>query len=336
MKKFYRTHINKLLITVVCLIVCFTLTAQAIRSSIDKNTILIGERITYTLTVGLPSPEYTVSINIPDSIPHFEILEKNGGNGKDKDGNIVWQQKIVFTSFDSGSYNFPGLLYRINHLNTASQTLSTNEIKIEVGYMPLDKGGMPRDIKSILNVEYIDWFWVYIAAGILLLLLTLFFVWRYFRKKKKVVAPINAKGAYEEALFALDELRKANEQRLLGVKEYHTKLADILRSYYGKTVNQNFSNKTTQEILLKLKSHELKAETASHATEALATGDAVKFAKYNSSYTENEAALNYLKTVIEEIELSRTKKFKICVSIIFQTLNFLSRIFLRCCYSFHY
>ena len=308
MKKFYRIHINRLLITSVFLLVCFSLSAQAIRSSVDKNTILIGERITYTLTVGLPSPEYTVSINIPDSIPHFEILEKNGGNGKDKEGNFVWQQKIVFTSFDSGSFTFPGLLYKIEHLNTSSQPLSTNQLKIEVGYMPLDKGGLPRDIKSILNVEFVDWFWVYIAAGILLLLLILFFMWRYFKKKKKVIVLVSAKGAYEEALLALDELKKANEQRSLGVKEYHTKLADVLRNYYGRTVNQNFSNKTTQEILLKLKSHELKAETASHVTEALATGDAVKFAKYNSSYTENEAALNYLKTVIEEIELSRTKK----------------------------
>ncbi len=308
MKKLYPKHINNLIATVVCLFACFSLSAQAIRSSVDKNAILIGERITYTLTVDLPSPEYTVSINIPDSIPHFEILEKNGGNGKDQKGNFVWQQKIVFTSFDSGSFTFPGLTYRINRLNTASQPLSTNQVKIEVGYMPLDEGGLPRDIKSILNVEFIDWFWIYVGAGILLLLVILFFVWRYFRKKKKVVAPISAKGAYEEALLALEDLKKANEQRSLGVKEYHTRLADVLRSYYGRTVNQNFSNKTTQEILMKLKSHELKAETASHATEALATGDAVKFAKYNSSYTENEAALNYLKTVIEEIELSRTKK----------------------------
>ena len=307
MKKIYK-HIFSLFVTAAFVLICFTASAQAIRSSVDKNVILIGERITYTLTVDLPSPEYTVSINIPDSIPHFEILEKNGGNGKDQSGNSVWQQKIVFTSFDSGSFNFPGLLYKINHLNTASQTLTTNQLKIEVGYMPLDKGANPRDIKSILNVEFVDWFWVYVAAGILLLLLILFLLWRYLKKKKTTVVPVSSKGAYEEALLALDDLKKANEQRSLGVKEYHTKLADVLRTYYGKTLNQNFSNKTTQEILIKLKSHELKAETASQATEALATGDAVKFAKYNSSYTENEAALNYLKTAIDEIEVSRIKK----------------------------
>lgn len=307
MRKFY-THIKKLVASVAIVIISFAAVAQSIKSSVDKNTILIGERITYTLTVDLPSAEYTVSINIPDSIPNFEILEKNGGNGKDQKGNFVWQQKIVFTSFDSGTYTFPGLLYRINYLNTASQTLTTNPLKIEVGYMPLDKGGNPRDIKSILNVDFVDWFWVYVAAGILLLLLTLFGLWRYLRKKKAPVVQVSSKGAYEEALLALEELKRANEQRSLGVKEYHTRLADVLRNYFGRTVNQNFSNQTTQEILMKLRSHELKAETASQATEALATGDAVKFAKYNSSYTENEAALNYLKTTIEEIEVSRTKK----------------------------
>ena len=130
----------------------------------------------------------------------------------------------------------------------------------------------------------------------------------HFKKKKKTPVAQSSKGAYEEAMQALTELRKLNEQGGVVVKEYHTKLADVLRNYYGKTFNQNYQNKTTQEILAKLKSHELNAETATHATEALATGDAVKFAKYHPSFTENEAALNYLKTVIEEIETSRIKK----------------------------
>ena len=274
---------------------------------IEKD-ILIGERITSTLTIDLPSPEYTVNLNVPDSIPHFEILQKNGGNGKTKAGTDVWQYTIVFTSFDSGAFIFPGLSYRITHLNTASQLLLTDPIKVNVGYMPLDKGEQPRDIKTIIEVAYTDYFWLILGAGILLLLILLFFLYRYFKKKKRTPVVQNNKGAYEEAMLALAELKKLNEQGAVVVKEYHTKLAEVLRDYYGKTFKQNYQNKTTQEILSNLKSHELKAETATHASEALATGDAVKFAKYHSSYTENEAALNYLKTVIEEIETSRTKK----------------------------
>lgn len=308
MIKIYKTYFRPFIIVLVLFLSSTTSFSQAVRATVDKKDILIGERITYVLTIDLPSAQYAVNLVVPDSIPHFEILQKNGGNGKTQAGTDVWQYTIIFTSFDSGSFTFPGLAYRISYLNTASQLLSTDQIKVNVGYMALDKGEQPRDIKSIIEVAYTDYFWVMVAVGILLLLLILYFVYRHFKKKKKDPIVVSSKGAYEEAMQALAELRKLNEQGGVAVKEYHTKLAEVLRNYYGRTFNQNYLNKTTQEILSKLKSHELKAETATHASEALATGDAVKFAKYHSSFTENEAALNYLKTVIEEIETSRTKK----------------------------
>ena len=308
MKIFYTTYFKPFIFILLLLMTGVLSFSQAVRSTVDKKDILIGERITSVLTVDLPSAEYSVNLIVPDSIPHFEILQKNGGNGKTQAGADVWQYTIIFTSFDSGTFTFPGLAYRISHLNTASQLLSTDQIKVNVGYMALDSGEQPRDIKTIIEVAYTDYFWVIIGIGILLLFILLYFLYRYFKKKKKTPVAQSSKGAYEEAMQALTELRKLNEQGGVVVKEYHTKLADVLRNYYGKTFNQNYQNKTTQEILAKLKSHELNAETATHATEALATGDAVKFAKYHPSFTENEAALNYLKTVIEEIETSRIKK----------------------------
>ena len=227
---------------------------------------------------------------------------------KDKKGNYSWEQKIVFTSFDSGSWRFPALGFRINHLNTVSQPLSTDTFMVNVGYMPLDPGGKPRDIKTIIEVSFTDWFWVWVGAGILLLLIILFILYRWY-KKRKVAAPFKpVAGAYEEAMRRLAELRKANDEQSLSVKEYHTGLADVLKDYYTKTHRENMLNKTSTEILNRLKTHELRAETQSHAAEALKTGDAVKFAKYRSTYTENEAALNYLKSVIGEMESSVSKK----------------------------
>lgn len=279
---------------------------QAVQTSVSKKDILIGEQISYVLRIGLPSPEYNVALNIPDSIPHFDVLRKTGGKGKDKQGNNVWQQTIVFTSFDSGSWNFPAFAYRINRANTTSQPLATDTFRVNVGYMPLDKSGKPRDINSVIDVSYFDWFWVWVGVGILLILLLAYLLYRYFKKKKQI--PDSKIGAYDEAMKQLEELHKANEQRSLPVKEFHTRLADVLKNYYGKSVHQNILNKTTNEILQKLKIHELKAETESHAGEALRTGDAVKYAKYNASYTQNEEALQYLKTTIQEIESSLSKK----------------------------
>ncbi|MEJ7609552.1 MAG: DUF4381 family protein [Ferruginibacter sp.] len=308
MKMIYR--LNALRLPVLCLLLSipYWSGAQSIRSSVDKKNILIGEQITFRMSVGLPSPEYKVIIDVPDSIPHFDILQKSGGSATGKKGEYSFEYRMVLTSFDSGRWIFPAMVYRISHRNTASQGLLTDTFTVNVGYMPIDPGGKPRDIKSILEVSFYDWFWVWVAAGALLLLLLVYLLYRYLKSRKKTAPAKAAMGAYDEAMKALDELKKANDAQSLTVKEYHTRLADVLKNYYSKKVDRNFSNKTTAEILTTLKSHELKAETESHTAEALQTGDAVKFAKYRSTYTENEAALNYLKNTIQEIEGSLSKK----------------------------
>ncbi len=281
--------------------------AQNIRTSVDKKDILIGEQISYTLRADLPSSDFKIALTLPDSIPHFEVVDNRIGDTT-IDGKFIWQQKIIFTSFDSGSFSFPSLNYRINHLNKASQDLFTDSFSVNVGYMPLDKEGKPRDIKTVIEVAYFNWLWIIIAGGVLVFVIFLFFLFRYIRKNKTAIPASLGLTAYKEAIQALAVLKKANDDRSIPVKEYHSKLAEVLKTYYSKAVRKNILNNTSEEILAKLKFHEVNAITASQANEALQTGDATKFAKYNPTFTENETALQYLKNTIEEIETLRHKK----------------------------
>lgn len=308
MIKNYRLYFKKIFIAFSFLFCVLAAFGQSVQTSVSKKDILIGEPISYIMQINLPSADYKVSINIPDSIPHFDIIQKSGGNGIDKKGNAVWQQTIVFTSFDSGSWLFPAFSYRINRMNTTSQLLNTDTFRVNVGYMALDKGGNPRDINPVIEVNYFDWFWVWVGAGIFLLLILGYILYRYFKKRKNKLPPDSKIGAYDEAMSELKVLENANQQHSLPVKEFHTRLADVLRIYYNRSEHQDISGKTTNEILSKLRSHELKAETQSQLAEALQTGDAVKYAKYNSTFTENDAALTYLKNTIDELENSRPKK----------------------------
>jgi hypothetical protein len=308
MKNIYIIYLRRSFIALAFVGTHFFCFAQTISTKVDKKDILIGEQITYNLNVDLPSADYKIDINIPDSLEHFDIIEKPAGIINNTNGKYAWQQKIIFTSFDSGTYYFPSFPFHINHLNTVSQNLNTDSIRINVGYMPIDKEGNPRDIKTILEVDYFNWLWVIFGAAVFLFLMFLFFLIRYLRKNKRQLPTLQNHNAFKEAMQALEQLRKANENGTITVKEYHTKLADVLKVYYSKAAKQNVLNKTTDEILAKLKSHQLNAETALHTSEALQTGDATKFAKYHPTFTENELALNYLKKTIEEIENLRNKK----------------------------
>ena len=308
MKNIYILYLRRSLWALAFTLIHFIGLAQTISTIVDKRDILIGEQITYNLSIDLPSADYKIDINIPDSLAHFDIIEKTGGNVNNTNGKYAWQQKIIFTSFDSGSYAFPSFPFKISHLNTVSENLSTDSIQINVGYMPIDKEGNPRDIKTIIDVDYFNWLWIIFGAIVFLFLVFLFVLIRYLRKNKRQLPALHNHHAFKEAMTALEQLRKANENGTITVKEYHTKLADILKIYYGKASKQNVLNKTTEEILTKLKSHQLHAETALHTGEALQTGDATKFAKYHPSFTENELALHYLKNTIEELEKLRNTK----------------------------
>lgn len=287
---------------------CFALqfaNAQTIHSAVDKKDILIGQQINYDLSISLPSQEYKISLDLPDSIPHFDVISKTAGDTVDKNGNFSWHQHITLTSFDSGSWAFPQLSYRINRLSTSSQPLYTDSFTVNVGYMPFDKSGEARDIRTVIEVNYFDWFWIWIGAGVLAFLIILFFVIRYFVKKKKAVDPFKGKAsAYEEAMAALNDLRQKNKDQSLAVKDFYTMLSDVFKRYYGRTSGQDLMNQTSGDLLQKLKGYQLNAEAAATATQALQTSDAVKFAKYHPTFIENEAAIDYVKNTIEETERS--------------------------------
>jgi uncharacterized membrane protein len=308
MKNNYSKYIQSTGLGILFAFATFIVSAQTINTTIDKKDILIGEHISYNIKIDLPSPEYKIFIQIPDSIPHFDFIERGVATLNIKEGRNIWEQKVVFTSFDSGTFNLSAFACTISHATLAPKTLFTDSFKINIGYMPTDSSGKPRDIKTIIEVEYFNWLWVIVAASILIFLLILFFVIRYLRKQKKQLPAIQSYQAYKEAIKSLDVLRKANEEGTISTKEYHSKLAEVLKVYYSRASKQNILNKTTEEILDKLKFHALKAETASTTLEALQTGDAAKFAKYNPSFAENELALNYLRNTIEEIEKLRHQK----------------------------
>jgi hypothetical protein len=267
---------------------------------IDKKSILIGEQINYQIFVQHAAGE-KVTINIPDSIPHFDIIEQKGMDTI-SDGMNIFQQKIVFTSFDSGSFSFPALDYKVNDINA-----NTDSFKVEVGYMKLDEKAEPRDIKNIIEVDTFNILWLIGGAILLLVLLISYFIYKYINKKQLNLNGVKKVDAYKIAMNALDKLQKENAAATIAVKQYHTNLAGIFKDYCGKVMQQNFLNNTTKEVLSKLSIYQLNAETAEQTAAALETGDATKFAKYHPSFEENKAAMNFIKNSITQIEQSRTK-----------------------------
>lgn len=76
--------------------------SQAVKTSINTNNILIGEQIQYQIKINLANSSYRINIDLPDSVPHFDIIDQKKYDTVDKDGVYTLRQDILFTSFDSG------------------------------------------------------------------------------------------------------------------------------------------------------------------------------------------------------------------------------------------
>lgn len=276
--------------------------AQALKTYIDRNSILIGEHIRYELKLNLASSSYKVDFGIPDSIPHFDIIERNIYDTVDEKGIYTMRQTILMTSFDSGIWKLPAFPVTISSPNKAAVKSLSDSVLIQVGYSPADSTNELRDIKPVMDVFVVDRTWIYVAIGLLLLLILAFILYRYFKNRKKKAPPLfdSNMSAYDEAMKALNQLQQ--QVASADAKAYHTQLSEVFKKYYSRRSNKNLLTTTTSEILQLLATQIRSPEIVSAVAEALRSGDAAKFAKYQPSVSENTQSLSQVRHAIEHLE----------------------------------
>jgi len=295
------------------LTVCFTfcvqfIFCQTLQTITDKKDILIGEQI--KLTLKSPMDGLIKWIVLPDSIPHFEIVEAAKPDTINfKDDSKTIEQTITITSFDSGRWIFPSLPVEFSGAaGQGAKIVNSDSFFVNVSYAPADSTNQLRDIKPIIKVSVFDFFWLYIAGGVLVLLLVIFLLYRYFKKKKQE-APANAVSRlspYDEAMAALKNLAQFNLQDAAEIKQYHIKLATIFKNYMGRRQGKNLFNKTAGDLLIHMKEVNLPAENISELATALRCTDAVKFARYLPLSDQSEDCKQKIGATINLIELQTT------------------------------
>jgi hypothetical protein len=184
-------------------------------------------------------------------------------------------------------------------VTSTSTDINVQSIKLE--------GSEYNDVKEIIEVPPPGPEWKSIllyAFGILLLLLLLYF-WRRNRKKKPVVVkPVSKGTAYDQAMKALEALRKEQLVEKGEMKKFYSGLYDIFREYGSALSGISLMQSTTDDVLISMKGS-LEGSSFSKLAEVLRISDAVKFAKYGSSKEEASESFTVVK---ESIDLLNKKK----------------------------
>lgn len=276
-----------------------------VKAVTDKSEILIGEQLRLSVeatvvddfTVGLPQ--------LPDSIAHFEIVEKPKADSIYSEGKLsVIRQDFVLTSFDSGKWVIPAAKITVIPNDKASAgVFYTDSFPVTVSFSQSDTTAQIKDIKplreAVIKVNY--WYWAAAALGLIVIVALI--IWWFKSRKRKPAGLLDAKEPpYEEAMKQLKILSRVPLDNPAAIKDFHTQLADIFRRYISRKSNKLHYDKTTGDILMMLSRWNLNKLAIAAAASGLRCSDAVKFAKYLPPENENRECLQSIADAIDALE----------------------------------
>lgn len=260
-----------------------------IKASVDKNRILLGEP--FQLTVEAIMGSNVKKFNLPDSIPHFEFLAPLVIDSISKYQGIELKAVYMLTSFDSGRWNLPSF--------SLSANIKTDSIPIDVVFSDFDPQQDYHDIKDIIEIKpakkKTQWWWI--IAGAILLGLILYAI---LQKKNKPIPVLftSSLSPYDEAIRELNELKKKE----LPAKQFHSGITTIFRIYIFRRKEILSLQKTTADLVVKLRELDLSKTDFEKLAKALRLSDFVKFAKYEPSEEDDEETWLSIRDTIERIE----------------------------------
>jgi hypothetical protein len=268
------------------------------KASVNRDQILIGEPIKLTLEVRIPLGQPYTWFNL-DSIPHFDIIEKGRTDTSDNIDGKQLHQELTITSFDSGTVVIPPMILKVN-----GKSYATDSIPIDVSYAQLDISKDYRDIKEIEEVPKPAWLawipWI-LGAFTLIAIGVIIYLLRKPKKAAPVPQPVQPPlGPYEEALQALEELRKQGLQNG-EIKNWYSRLNDILRIFMFRKLKVATLEKTNEELIGELRRMPMDKESFNQLVHALQIADFVKFAKYLPDEADNEKNFAVIQTAIKTL-----------------------------------
>ncbi len=262
-------------------------------AAIDKTSIQIGDKFTYTITV---KAQNNIEVEFPDILPEnlagFAVKDF-GSSRKGLFGKSVFKQWYLLDTYVSGEHTIPAAAIKYRAKGSADwRELSVNEVKTEVKSV-LDASSTRTEIRDIRGPKsFAEKIWLYalIALAVLTIIGAAFIL--ILLKKKKDESKPPPFPAHIIAYKALAALEKKDYISKGQIKAYYIELSDIARFYLENRFNIRAPEMTTEEFLVKVKEDgALSLEHKGLLRDFLLNCDLVKFAKYQPA--EQEAALSF-------------------------------------------
>jgi len=293
-------------IGIIFLILLFTSSgfSQQVKSnvSVDSTNYLVGDYINYLVELSAPKNVEFFFPSIKDSLQKLELVEQLPLQKKENNGTNTFTYHFILTGFDSGKATIPSFLipYKSSK-DTALAAVATDSINLTIHTLPVDTTKEAKDIKEPIVIPF-NWLHLLLwIAGIAVVVALVYFLYKKFYKRKEFTGQeIEIQiPPYETALISLDELEMKKLWQSGRVKEYHTEITEIIRTYFEKRFSLPALELTTDETLEVLKSKSESSSVIPLTKDFLQNADMVKFAKFVPLNEINEAMIKQARQIVK-------------------------------------
>ncbi len=286
--------------------------------SLDTNKADIGTHLKMNLQIETDNKNIVFFPAFSDSLKNIEFIDQGKIDTafNKKTGRQTLSKTVVFTVFEAGVYTFPPMPFYVLIPGTTNPSeILTNELQLTIEAPEIDMNAEIKDIQNIIEITFWDIFkefckehYVALIIALVAALLIGFGIFFYIRYKQNRPIFFAPKPAIPPHIMALEQLEKLRQEKLWQnnlVKEYYTRLTDILREYLENGLRINAQEMISDEIIYNLELTDIpnKTELISTIRHTLSTADFVKFAKSNPLPDEHDRCFtdveNFIKTISE-------------------------------------
>jgi hypothetical protein len=282
----------------------FNLLAQeiSVTASTDTTDYMIGDQIQYSLFIKMNKDVYIINPFFRDSLKNIDVLEISDPVAEENEDGKSVKYNYVLSRFDSARVTIPPI--KIEYRTKADSALKfvlSNAVTFNVHRMNVAMEEEIKDIKPPIRLfDYL--FIIYILIVIIVLVIGYFIYRKFFKGKPQpeIKLKIEKIPLHQLTLRKLEQLEKEELWQKGFVKDYHSKITDIIREYFETQFGLPVLERTTTESLKLLSKHPHGIKVIDITSQFLSNADLVKFAKFTPLENVNREMMTQAKEIVKK------------------------------------
>jgi hypothetical protein len=265
---------------------------------------MIGDQIKYSLSLEMDKNVYIINPFFRDSLKNIDVLGISDPIATETDNGKSVKYVCILSRYDSALVTIPPIKieYRTKGDSTLKSVLS-NGVSFNVHRMDVAIKEDIKDIKPpIRPFDFSFLIYIFIALTIISILVYYFVYRKYLKRKQQMIIKKKEEKllSHQLALRKLDQLEKEELWQKGFVKDYHSKITDIIREYFEKQFGLPALERTTTESLNLLSKHPQGIKVIDVTSLFFNNADLVKFAKFTPLESVNVEMMTQAKEIVHK------------------------------------